>query len=183
VGGDESTAFSGVGGIKGPDIREQWGLTERCWSKPVESRAKKWQIRQTKRCCGSASWDKRRDPVLLARREEEDKVRFLPEGMLLVGCWMQKDKGRKSQGKKLQIRGGLLETMAENRVIKGWLAGLKVGTWIWTRGLNSKKGNTRFKFVQIHIIEFDWYIICRKSIFIVNGHKKCERGHHVYKSG
>jgi len=57
--------------------------------------------------------------VLLARREEEDKVRFLPEGMLLVGCWMQKDKGRKSPGKKLQIRGGLLKTMAENRVITG----------------------------------------------------------------
>jgi hypothetical protein len=60
---------------------------------------------------------------------------------------------------------------------------LKMGTGLWTGGLNSKKGNVKFKFVQVRIIEFGWYIICKKSIFIADGHNRRKNGHHLYKSG
>jgi hypothetical protein len=60
---------------------------------------------------------------------------------------------------------------------------LKVGTRFWTGGLHSKKGNVKFKYVQIRIIEFGWYIICNKSIFIADGHKERKNKYHLYKSG
>jgi hypothetical protein len=37
--------------------------------------------------------------------------------------------------------------------------------------------------VQIRIIEFGWYIICKKSIFKADGHKERKDKHHLHKSG